>query len=191
MKILLLISFILSSFFSLFAQYDYAVSSEFPYGQLNPEAPKQTADYKELIGICDCTSISRKQDGTWAEPVKMEWKFKYILNGMGVQDETLKMDGSHSGSIRQYNKDSLQWYVHYYTSTVASPNLRAWKGNRTGDEIILYNKQAAPNGTPGFHKIRFYDISTKGFKWLGAWVNTNETFSYETWKIDCVKREED
>nr|WP_247672709.1 DUF4440 domain-containing protein [Aquimarina sp. MMG016] len=40
----------------------------------------------------------------------------------------------------------------------------------------------------GFYKINFYDINDKGFKWLGEWVNTNESFSYPTWKIECTKR---
>lgn len=40
----------------------------------------------------------------------------------------------------------------------------------------------------GFYKITFYDISEEGFKWLGEWVNTTETFSFPTWKIDCKKR---
>ena len=37
----------------------------------------------------------------------------------------------------------------------------------------------------GFH---FYDINDDGFKWLGEWVNANESFSFPTWKIDCKKR---
>lgn len=28
------------------------------------------------------------------------------MNGMAVQDETLKIDKAHSGSIRQFNTDS-------------------------------------------------------------------------------------
>ena len=191
MKISLIVIYLILSSLSVFAQYDYAPSDEHPYGLLNPEAPKQLADYKELIGICDCKSIRKNSAGEWGDPVDMIWEYKYIMNGTAVQDQTLKMDGGHTGSIRQYDKDSAQWYVHFYSSSAVTPTLRTWKGNRTGNEIILYNKQPAPNGTEGFFKIRFYNISPKGFKWLGTWVNSDETISFETWKIDCVKREED
>ena len=93
--------------------YNYEPSATHPFGQPNPEAPQQIKDFSLLIGECDCQSFMRNQDGTWPEePTEMFWRFKYIMNGMGIQDETLKADGGHSGSIRQYNADSLNWYVH-------------------------------------------------------------------------------
>lgn len=49
---------------------------------------------------------------------------------------------------RQYNKDSLNWYVHYYSA-----------------------KQATPNGTEYFSRITFYDINKKRYKWIGEWVD--------------------
>jgi len=117
----------------------------------------------------------------------MTWEFKYIMNGMAIQDQTLKEDGISSGSIRQYNADSSSWYVHYYTSAVASPTLRAWKGGKKGDEMILYNSQKSPSGIEGYYKIRFFNITDKGFSWLGMWVNKDESIKFPTWKIECKK----
>ena len=170
------------------AQYDYSASQANPFGQLNPNASAAVADYAKLIGTCDCQSISRNPDGTWADPVDMIWTFKYIMNGMGVQDETLKADGGHSGSIRLYQPDSAKWYVHYYSTSTPGGQLSAWEGGMQDEEIILYNRQAAPNGTDGYYKIRFYDISSDGFNWLGVWTDLSESFVYETWKIECKKR---
>ena len=65
---------------------------------------------------------------------------------MAVQDETLKSDGKHSGSIRQYLP-----------------------------------------GMEGLFRLTFYDITNNGFKWIGEWVNKDETIEYPTWKIDCKK----
>jgi len=169
-------------------EYAYSVSDTLPFGKLNPEASKELQDYAKLIGVCDCKSTTRKKDKTWAEPIAMQWTFKYIMNGTAVQDETLKSDGTHSGSIRQFNTDSLQWFVHYYSTKNTVPILSTWQGGRKDDEIILYKSQKAPNGTEGFYKIRFYDISENGFNWLGAWTTKEESFVYETWKIECIKR---
>lgn len=55
-----------------------------------------------MIGEFDCISTRRNQDGTWTEGTELNWRWKYISNGMAVQDETLKEDKAHSGSIRQY-----------------------------------------------------------------------------------------
>ncbi len=169
-------------------QTEYEPSDAHPYGQPNPNAPKEILDFAPLIGTCDCASRTRTKDQSWTEPNKMTWEFKYIMNGMAVQDQTLKADGKHSGSIRQFIKDSSRWYVHYYSSAKPSSVLSVWEGNKKDDKIILYRKQKAPNGTDGFYKLSFYDISSMGYKWVGEWVNTNETFSFPTWKIECTRR---
>jgi ketosteroid isomerase-like protein len=170
-------------------QYAYDPSPEHPYGLPNPEAPQELLDFAPLIGECNCTSVSRNPDQSWGNPVEMIWRFKYIMNGLGVQDETLKADGKHSGSIRQFVKDSTRWYVHYYSSGSPSTTLPVWEGNKSENEdIVLYRKQKAPNGLDGFYKITFSEIEAGGFKWLGEWVNADESISYPTWKIDCTKK---
>jgi ketosteroid isomerase-like protein len=172
----------------VFAQYHYEPSIEHPFGLPNLEAPQQILDFAPLIGECNCKSVMRKPDRTWAEPVDMIWKFKYIMNGMAVQDETLKADGKHGGSIRQFIADSTKWYVHYYSSGSPSTTLPAWEGNKNEDgNIVLYREQKAPNGMDGYYKITFSDMSASGFKWAGEWVNIDETIIYPTWKIDCTK----
>ena len=167
--------------------FNYNPSSDQPYGKLNPDAPKNTADYAELIGSSTCKSVSRLDPTTWSDTVNMKWVFKYIMNGNGVQDETSKEDGTYSGSIRQYNADSSAWYVHYYTSSKASPQLPAWSGNREGTKITLYKDQKAPNGFDGYYKIVFSDISEDSFNWSGAWVSKDESVVYPTWRIYCNK----
>lgn len=189
MKLKLIFLFIFFISITTFSQYNFEASEKYPFGRYNPKAPKELQDYQGLIGECKCKSESRKPDGTWAKPVKMNWLWKYIMNGTGVQDMTLKEDGSHGGSIRQYNADSLSWYVHYYTAKVASPKLRAWSGNKNKEgDIVLYSNQKAPNGTEGFSRLTFYDIDSKGYKWKGEWVDKTETIVYPFWKISCIKQ---
>jgi len=190
MKLITTLLFICVTSFTI-AQSEYEPTALDPYGNKNPKAPKQLDDFKPMIGICDCDSERRNPDGSWAKAVKMTWKFNYIMNGMAIQDQTLKADGKHSGSIRQFNKDSLSWYVHYYASASPSPTLGSWKGKKTDDEkIVLYKPQKAPNGMDGFSRLTFYDISDKGYKWISEWVDPKETVNFPSWRISCVKREE-
>ena len=187
--VLFLFCGLLALHFSGQAQYSYEPSEAHPFGLPNPEAPDEIRDWAPLIGECDCISIARGANQEWGEPTEMVWRFKYIMNGFGVQDETLKADGRHSGSIRQFIADSTKWYVHYYSSSAPSTVLPAWEGTKVGrDSIVLYREQKAPNGMDGFYKIVFSNISEEGFNWLGQWVSTDESFSYPTWKITCRKR---
>ncbi len=172
--------------FFIFSQYDYDPSIEHPFGLPNPEAPQEIMDFASMIGECDCISQTRNADQTWAEPVKMVWRFKYIMNGMGIQDETLKEDGTYSGSIRQFIADSTKWYVHYYSFPKSSTTLPTWEGNKTKDgKLVFYREQKAPNGMDGYYRLSFYNINEKGFKWIGEWVDKTESVVFPTWKIDC------
>ena len=177
-------------FFTLigYSQYAYEPSEKNPYGLLNPKAPRELADYAPLIGTCSCKSVARISQTEWADTVDMKWTFKYIMDGLAIQDETLKYDGSLSGSIRQFNSDSAKWYVHYYASATPTSSLSSWNGGMDRDDkMILYKDQTAPNGMEGYFKITFSNISDEGFNWLGEWVDKTESFSYPTWKIYCKK----
>ncbi|RKS53458.1 hypothetical protein BC962_1709 [Gillisia mitskevichiae] len=181
--------FIASFIFSLtsYAQYNYEVSNENPFGLPNPDAPAEIKDFESMIGECSCISTSRAPDGTWKDPVKMTWRFKYIMNGYAVQDETLKEDGAHSGSIRQFHEDENKWFVHYYSSATPSKALSIWEGGKENGKIVLSRDQKAPNGVDGFFRLTFYDMDNFGYKWIGEWVDKTKTTIYPTWKIECLK----
>jgi len=186
MKSILYLAFLIS--FSVYSQYDYEASSDYPFGRLNPNAPEEVKDFEPMIGSCKCKSTTRKQDGSWNEPEDIIWKWKYIMNGTAIQDETLKPDGSHSGSIRQFIADSSRWYVHWYSSKTPSTTLPTWEGNKSEDgKIMLYKEQKAPNGAEGFFRLSFYDMSKTGYKWIGEWVDKTEKIVYPTWKIECTR----
>lgn len=171
------------------AQYNpYGPSDTYPYGRINPDAPKQLADFEEMIGSCDCLSQNRNPDGSWQDTLKMVWVFEYIMNGLAVQDKTYLENNRYAGSIRMFNSDSSNWYVHFYASTSAASKLNTWSGNRENDKIVLSRPQKTPSGMEGFSRLTFYDISDDGFKWIGEWHNPDTTIVYPFWKIECVKR---
>lgn len=186
----LLLSLCLLAGLSASGQYKFEPSPEHPFGLPHPEAPPELLDWAPLIGECSCTSVSRKADNSWAEPVPMTWRFKYIMNGTAVQDETLKADGAHSGSIRQYIPDSTRWYVHYYSNRSPSPILPAWEGGKMDSgEIVLKRKQKAPNGMDGYYRLTFSGLDGTGYDWVGEWVNLDGSFVFPTWKISCKRIE--
>ncbi|MEM9936467.1 MAG: hypothetical protein AAF824_22765 [Bacteroidota bacterium] len=172
------------------SSYPYEPSVEHPFGLPNPEAPEQIKDFAPIIGECTCESVARGADQSWQPPVSMIWRFKYIMNGQAVQDESLKEDGTYSGSIRQYNADSAKWYVHYYATNGVPSTLPAWEGGKKEDgNIVLYRDSPSPTGAPGDYRITFFNISQEGFDWIGEWVDKAESIQYPLWKISCKKKE--
>lgn len=174
----------------LIGQYAYEPNEEHPFGSYNPAAPEALQEYDLLIGECACTSTSRGQDGTWQDGVAMTWRFKYIMNGWAIQDETLKADGKHSGSIRQYSLKEAHWLIHYYAGSSPAASLPTWTGGKSGDKLIYKRPQKSPTGAEGFYRLTFYDISKAGYKWVGEWVSADESIVYPTWKIDCQRKQE-
>ena len=55
--------------------------------------------------------------------------------------------------------------------------------------IDLDRYQIAPNGTDGFFRLTFYDISSSGYKWVGEWVDKTEKVTFATWKIECIRED--
>ena len=177
-------------FISLIAQIDapYEPSATQPYGVLNPEAPSETGDFAPMIGLCNCRSVSRNQDGTWADTLNMTWKFKYIMNGTAVQDEVWRENGLYAGSIRQFHQDSGVWIVSYFSNPGTSFTPGIWRGKKADNQIVLYQDQKAPNGMDGDSRLTFYEMDGEGFKWKGEWVSKNGQFTYPFWMIECKKR---
>ena len=169
------------------ADFSYVPNASYPFGRYNPEAPSQLLDFDPLIGICDCQSVARNPDGTWQDTTVMIWKFKYIMNGWAVQDETFR-DGFFATGIRQVNPDSAKWTVTYSSSNSAPYTVPVWVGDKKDGNIVLYRDQVAPNGMVGYYKITFFDISSAGFNWKGEWVNADESIVFPTWHIICDKR---
>ncbi len=166
----------------------YEANNRYPYGRMNPDAPRQTADFDQLIGENTCLSLVRNPDGTWQDTLKMIWTFKYIMNGHAVQDEVFSERNRYAGSIRQYNSDSSKWFVSYYSNASVS-SLAFWTGIKESDgRIVLHRPQASPQGQPGDSRLTFYDIGLNGFNWIGEWVSENGTVIYPFWKIYCTRQ---
>lgn len=188
MKVTFTASLIALSLIAFGQDRTYEPSSENPYGKLNPAAAPGVADFDPLIGLCRCKSVSRNNDGTWADTLMMEWRFKYIMNGTAVQDEVWRENGLMAGSLRQYNPDSARWFVTYYTSTGTPSPLPIWEGTKTEEgEIVLYRPQQAPNGMDGSSRLTFFNITENGFHWKGEWVATNGAAIFPFWQIFCTK----
>ena len=164
----------------------YEPSAEHPFGQVNPEAPEQVADFAPMIGHWHCKSQGRNPDGSWQDTTMMEWRFKYIMNGTAVQDEVWR-DEKYAGGVRQYQADSATWVVSYFSYPSVPYTPGVWHGERSDNEIILFKDQKAPNGMEGYYRITFSGFAENHFDWIGEWVDKGQTIVYPTWRIGCTR----
>ncbi|NAS31725.1 hypothetical protein GTQ40_12130 [Flavobacteriaceae bacterium R38] len=164
-------------------------SKDNPYGKSNSNAIPQLKDYDKLIGICACKSTRLQPDGKWSDSIALKWRWKYIMNGNGVQDEGWygdKNNVSYFTSIRVYDQVNKTWYVTYF-----SPNLNnepdTWTGGVKSGNIILKGNIKTPTGDiPSI--LTFSNISEKGFDWEGKILSSEEdTTGNSFWKIHCKK----
>jgi len=171
------------------SQHENDPSPANPYGRAHPDAPEQVRDFEKMMGVCDCKSVRRNPDQSWGDTLELEWRFKYILNGWGVQDETWIGNGTYATSIRQFQPDSGYWVVSYHSSGSVATQPRVWLGGNEGKNIVLRQPQTAPGrGIPGISQLTFYGITEEGFRWKGEWIDSAGTIVYPFWMIDCRKR---
>jgi len=164
-------------------------STENPYGRSNASEVSQLNDYDQLIGVCSCRSTRLQQDGSWSKPVLLKWKWKYIMNGNGVQDEGWYGDEknvSYFTSIRLYDATKKHWYVTYFApNQTKEPD--TWTGGLVDKNIVLKGDIKTPSGNV-FSILTFSNISDKGFDWEGKILNSEEdTIGRSFWKITCEK----
>ena len=148
-------------------------------------------EYADLIGICDCKSLSRTNTGQWGDTTNLIWKWEYIMNGKAIQDtgEYYYANKQQSfTSIRVYDSQNNHWYVSYFTPNLTSPPL-TWTGGKEEDQIVLKREDDSQGGKT-VSTLTFSNISKQGFSWEGTLTQLASGTNYTFWKIWCEKRKQ-
>lgn len=163
-------------------------SKKHPYGKPNEKVLPELKDYDKLIGVCNCKSVQYR-NGIAGDTLQLKWRWKYILNGNGVQDDGWFGNDSIQSSftsIRILNPQTKKWHVPFFT-----PNMRAnpqiWIGGKEGDNIVLKRTQKTQNGGEAESILTFSNITDKGFNWEGKIYIPTKNFTNVFWRIWCIK----
>ena len=89
----------------------YEPSKENPFGQMNPNAPKELKEFDFMVGVCDCVDSIPQSGGKWITFPSI-WQAKYFLNGYGIQDNNFNPQNPTS-NLRLFDKSTKQWKVTY------------------------------------------------------------------------------
>lgn len=146
-------------------------------------------EYADLIGVCDCQSLSRNNTGQWGDTTKLIWKWEYIMDGKAVQDTGEYYNGNELQSftsIRVFDDQNKQWYVSYFTPNLTAPP-KTWVGGKDKDRIILTREDEGPGGKT-LSTLTFSKITEQGFTWEGTSTHLSTGNTYTFWEIWCKKR---
>jgi hypothetical protein len=169
-------------YLSLFAQ------EGFNPGKLNPEAPKETKQFGQLVGRWDAEQNIRNKDGTWSEKAtKAEWRWYYILDGHAIQDDWFSSDSTNhlqwvGTNIRIYNPEEKQWHMAWIDKT--NRRLAIFTAIYENGKIIMEGTNAKGRQI----KNIFSDITERSFNWTQQWTFDEGKSWVEVAKIHCTKK---
>lgn len=143
------------------------------FGEPNPAAPPETADFQFLVGNWRIAVIPPDGAGGWRAPVgEAYWEGRYGLDGFAIVDYWY--DGvpwetptppSRGVNTRMYDVQNEVWQMVWLHST--TPGVRRLQAKRRGDEMDMW--QLNPDGTRlETRRTWFHDIGPD------SWVRTDE-----------------
>ncbi|MEM9680338.1 MAG: hypothetical protein AAF901_08450 [Bacteroidota bacterium] len=159
------------------------------FGILNPDAPKETIQYGQLIGEWDIIFYGRVNDSTWAES-KANWIFKYILDGYAVQDYWTNFSDKEKfpqskdllgTNVRIYNPKLKEWQCVWIENGTNSID-GIWKSYKNEkDHIVLKDNNNS-------WVITFYNITSESFDWKWDFIqkdgSTQTNFKIKATKVN-------
>lgn len=169
--------------FSLYAQ------EKFDPGKLNPDAPKETEQFGQLVGSWEAKQTIRNKDGSWLEKTtKTEWCWYYILDGHAIQDDWYSADSTNhlqwvGTNIRIYNPEENKWYMAWIDKT--NRRLATFTATYENTRIIMEGTNAKGRQI----KNIFSNITKKSFDWTQQWTFDEGKTWVEVARIHCTKKE--
>ena len=145
---------------------DYGTSKDYPFGRINPKAPKELLQMSFMIGNFDRSARSLKNDGTWTIWVKGEWNAKYFMNGFAIIDESFNYrNGATTSNIRFYDVKDKIWKVTWFKEPGYSTTYA--EGVKEGDDLVIIDISDG-------NKYIFYDIQKDSYKWKQIALRNNK-----------------
>lgn len=145
------------------------MDSSIDFGKVNPKAPKEIEEFGQFVGSWDCTISNLTKDGSWKED-KATWVWKYILNGMAIQDYWTNADLMGT-NIRIFDPKKNKW-INTWTENGNLIMSGLWDANKTENGNIELH-----DGT-GEWLIIFFNIRDNSFDW--KWDFLQEDGSMKT-----------
>lgn len=152
-------------------------NSEYPFGRLHPDAPPETEQFGQLVGVWECMNVANV-NGQWIAGWPATWVWKYILDGFAVQDlwfqaeENLPPPSANLGhdlagtNVRIYlparQKWEIAWFVNSKNANGQSNSTLYIEAEYKDGQIIMHPKNQSGDR---IRRIVFHNITQDSFDW--------------------------
>lgn len=174
------------------AQPPATEATTFDPGTLNPNAPPETAQFGQLVGIWDITDETIQSDGSWQAGEGAEWIWYYILDGHAIQDDwiapprygptrddTLRQHGTN---LRIYDPVAQRWDLAWISNT--DKKLSTFTATAQGDSaLVMRGIHASGNDA----RVTFFDITDTRFEWKLEFAQEDGSWR-EVYRIHAMRR---
>ncbi len=138
------------------------------YGEINPNAPKETEQWGQLAGDWDCISLdlnmNSKSEGEWYSN-RATWKWEYVLGGHAMLNQWWQEDTSPNPISKEYFATGI---------FIFNPKTSKWEAvvmNSRPHKISTKFEAEYKDETIQMHDgtgkwlVTFYDIKENSFQW--------------------------
>ena len=170
-----------------------ATETTFDPGTLNPNAPPETAQFGQLVGIWDITDETIQSDGSWQAGEGAEWIWHYILDGHAIQDDWIappRYGATQSDTLRRqygtnlriYDPVAQRWDLARISNT--DKKLSTFTATAQGDSaLVMRGTHASGNDA----RITFFDMTDTRFEWKLEFAQEDGSW-LEVYRIHAVRR---
>jgi hypothetical protein len=134
---------------------------------LNPAAPKETAQFRFLVGNWDCKTRFMKADGKSYAEGTARWNGYYILDGWAIQDDWISAqpDGTegHGTNIRSFNPKTGKWDNRWLPA--GSLQWKYYQSEQVGDTMVMTGGEGKDARGEYVDRNTFYDIAQDSWSW--------------------------
>jgi hypothetical protein len=146
---------------------DHRPGPTLPFGRAHPDAPQELAQFGFLVGEYECLERIRIETGKWLK-FRAIWRGRYILGGMGIQDEYWTAQ-VFATSVRVYDPKAKRWIVDFYR--MPGFDKSNWHGLTRGETMVMRRLGSSDDGPT------FSEITAQGFRWNSGgrdpnWLST-------------------
>lgn len=137
------------------------------FGQLNPNAPPETAQFAFLVGAWDCTIRTMNPDGRTFRESTATWTGYFILDGWAIQDDWVAQlaNGTefHGTNIRSFNPRTGTWDNRWLPS--GSLQWTYFEAEQMGDTMVMTGGEGRDGRGEYVDRNTFHEIGQDAWKW--------------------------
>lgn len=147
------------------------MNRETAYGNPNPEAPPELAQFAFIIGEWHCDVRVKGEDGIW-QTYRATWVGRYILDGYVIADE-YRMENPagelvvHGMNFRSYSAEKRTWMMRWLDATRSfwvELGPEELGGVRVSADTITFNL-IDRFASDAIGRVTFSNISADRFTW--------------------------